>query len=363
MTTSKSKFLTTCAATVLLAVALSACGGGGGSDPVTDADDMPDDDMMPDDGDGAMQHDQFVGEWSADWPGGGRTELQITEVASDGQVTGTFRHQQRGREPIVLEFSPDGSNTLALSSNGPTILGLTPYGTISVPIEDGTLRFSYEGFTFEFTLTEEETLQLTVEVDTDTQSITIVMNRQDDDSGGDMMPSDPPLPEAMANVIDLVANDSRQNEYGEYVSGWWWRSHEIGGQQAAVTGTYDGGGWVNVVVSHDENDQLQHNVGIFRMYPRQEADPWARPGRYINTQETPEQLEGGDEVHTFNTRSRAGIGVAADRAGRRLRQWRHSYCLCCNGRAAKRRVGGSIHERDERRRQHPAFGGTGPSGR
>ena len=28
------------------------------------------------------------------------------------------------------------------------------------------------------------------------------------------------------------------------------------------------------------------------MYPRQEADPWARPGRYINTQETPEQLEG-----------------------------------------------------------------------
>ena len=138
MTTSKSKFLTTCAATVLLAVALSACGGGGGSDPVTDADDMPGDGMMP--GDGAMQHDQFVGEWSADWPGGGRTELQITEVASDGQVTGTFRHQQRGREPIVLEYSPDGSNTLALSSNGPTILGLTPYGTISVPIEDGTLR-------------------------------------------------------------------------------------------------------------------------------------------------------------------------------------------------------------------------------
>ena len=46
MNVSKSKFLTTCAATVLLAVALSACGGGGDG-PVTDGDDM-----MPGDGDG-----------------------------------------------------------------------------------------------------------------------------------------------------------------------------------------------------------------------------------------------------------------------------------------------------------------------
>ena len=36
MIVSASKFLTTCAATVLLAVALSACGGGGGDGPVTD---------------------------------------------------------------------------------------------------------------------------------------------------------------------------------------------------------------------------------------------------------------------------------------------------------------------------------------
>ena len=303
MTVSKSKFLTTCAASVLLAVALSACGGGGGG-PATDGDPT-----MPDDGDGAAQHQEFVGEWSADWPGGGRTELQITEISADGQVTGTFRHQQRGREPIVVEFSPDGTTssglssdglaTLAFALDGPAVPGLSPLGTISVTIENGVLRFSYEGFTFEIALTEEETLQLTIDVDTDTQSVTIVLNRQDDDMDDDMMPddgdgmmaSDPPSPTAMANMIDLVANDSRQDEYGEYISGWWWRSQNVGGPgvpQAAVSGTYDGGGWANVNASYDENGQLQFNLAVFRMYPRQEADPWAQPGRYINTHETPE---------------------------------------------------------------------------
>ena len=47
MNVSTSKLLATCAATVLLAVALSACGGGSGSGPITDGDDM-----MPGDGDG-----------------------------------------------------------------------------------------------------------------------------------------------------------------------------------------------------------------------------------------------------------------------------------------------------------------------
>ena len=309
MTTSKSKFLTTCAASVLLAVALSACGGGGGDpDPVTDM--MPGDGdgdgdgMMPGDGGGAMQHEQFVGAWSADWPGGGRTELEITEVSSDGQVTGTFRHQERGREPIVLEFTPSGPSSLGFSSDGLTTLGLAPNGTISITIENGILRFSYEGFTFEFTLTMDDTLELTVQSDSDTQSVTIVIDRQDDDGtmpgdgdgmmpgdGDDMMPSDPPSPEALANMIDLVANDSRQDSRGNYVSGWWWRSHNVGGPgvpNAAVSGTYDGGGWANVVASYDEDGQLQFNLAIFRMYPRQEADPWAQPGRYINTQETPE---------------------------------------------------------------------------
>ena len=125
------------------------------------------DGMMPGDGDGdvAMEHEEFVGEWSADWPGGGRTELEITSVSADGEVTGTFRHQQRGREPIEIEFSPNGTTTSGLSADGLVTLGITTHGTISVTIEDGTLTFSYEGFTFVFTFTEEDSLQLTIDVD------------------------------------------------------------------------------------------------------------------------------------------------------------------------------------------------------
>ena len=231
---------------------------------------------------------------------------------------------------------------------------------ISVTIENGVLRFSYEGFTFEITLTEEESLQLTIDVDTETQSVTIVLDRHDDDmeddmmaddddmmaddddmmaDDDDMMASDPPSPTALANIIDLVANDIRQNEYGEYISGWWWRTQPVdvgdndvgsGVPQAVVSGTYDGGGWANVVASYDDNGQLQHNVAIFRMYPRQEADPRAVPVRYINTQETPEGARAvgreapvGLEGVTRSTRPISDhgtwIGVAGDRARGRLR--------------------------------------------
>ena len=227
MTTSKSKFLTACAASVLLAVALSACGGGGGSGPATDGDDM-----MPGDGDAMMPTHPFVGDWAADWPGGARTVLQITGVSSDGQVSGTFRHQERGREPIDIEFSPDSSNTAGRSSGGLATLASSsdefaaleplPTGTISITIEDGVLRFSYEGLTFVLTFTEDDDLQLTIEVEAEMQSVTIVMNPQVDDGDDDMMPgdgddmmpgdgddmmaSDPPSPEALANALDLVAN-------------------------------------------------------------------------------------------------------------------------------------------------------------
>ena len=37
-----------------------------------------------------------VGKWAGDWPGGARTVLTITSVSADGQVTGTYRHQERG---------------------------------------------------------------------------------------------------------------------------------------------------------------------------------------------------------------------------------------------------------------------------
>ena len=119
------------------------------------------------------------------------------------------------------------------------------------------------------------------------------MNPQDDDmdddmmpdDGDDMMPSDSASQEALANVIDLVANNSRQDAYGEYTSGWWRSQGIADSPQAAVTGTYDGGAWANVIISHDDNGQLHHNVGIFRMYPRQEAGPWG-PARPIHKYHT-----------------------------------------------------------------------------
>ena len=56
-----------------------------------------------------------------------------------------------------------------------------------------------------------------------------------DGDGDDMMPGDgdgdgmmPPSPQALANAVDLVANDSRQDANQEYIGGDWYRSHDIG---------------------------------------------------------------------------------------------------------------------------------------
>ena len=119
--------------------------------------------------------------------------------------------------------------------------------------------------------------------------VSVDVDRQDADG---MIPTDVPSADALANVIDLVANDSRQDAFGNYVGGYWRRSHEIGAQQAAVTGTYRGGQYVNAIVSHDDNGQLQHDVAVVQRNALQQADPWAGALRYINTYEAPEELEG-----------------------------------------------------------------------
>ena len=49
-----------------------------------------------------------------------------------------------------------------------------------------------------------------------------------------MMASDVPSPEAMADVIDLVANDGRKDSNGGHVGASWWRAHNIGAQAAIV---------------------------------------------------------------------------------------------------------------------------------
>ena len=210
-----------------------------------------------------------VGKWAGDWPGGARTVVTITSVSADGQVTGTYRHQERGGQPFILELSPDGP--------------------VTASIENGVLSFSFGQSTFEFTQSAEDTLSFTFQFSPDAQMVSVDVDRQDADG---MIPTDVPSADALANVIDLVANDSRQDAFGNYVGGYWRRSHEIGAQQAAVTGTYRGGQYVNAIVSHDDNGQLQHDVAVVQRNALQQADPWAGALRYINTYEAPEELEG-----------------------------------------------------------------------
>ena len=254
----------------------------------------------------------FVGKWAGDWPGGARTVITVTSVSADGQVTGTYRHQERGGQPFILEVSPGGP--------------------VTASIQNDVLSFSFGQSTFEFTKTKEDTLSFAFQFSPDAQMVSIDVDRQDADG---MMPTDVPSADALANVIDLVANDSRQDVSRNYVSGHWWRSHEIGAQQAAVTGTYSGGQFVNAIVSHDDNGQLQHNVAVVQINALQESDPRATALRYINTYEAPEETGGSDQLHARDIRPRAWLGVAGDRTDRRLRQRRRPKHLCCNRRAAK----------------------------
>ena len=119
---------------------------------------------------------------------------------------------------------------------------------------------------------------------------------------------------AVANVIDLAANDNRQDVLGEFIGGWWRREPGIGGQQASVTRSYDGGGSVNAILSHDETGQLQHNVAIFQNKSYQLVETTDirvrldRAGRYISTREDPQELEGV----TRSARSISDHGLGAE---------------------------------------------------
>ena len=285
MTGKKNLLLSTVAA---LALALSACGGGGDG-PVTDGDGM-----MPGDGDGdgmmpmpEPEH-AFVGTWVGGAPADGeRYVLVITAVSADGEATGTYTYQARGGQPSVRELSPDAPNP-------PTI-------------ENGVLSLSWGSATFEFTETAENTLQFTFQLNADAEPFITDMDRQDAD---DMMPSDVPLAGALADAIDLVANDARQNSNGEHIGASWWRSHNIGAQAAIVSGRHQNGRWVNAIISHDDDDQLQNNIAVIPAFPLQEANPWARAGRYINTQEAPEELEGVTRSISAIPQSDHGLGSA-----------------------------------------------------
>lgn len=269
------------AVTLALALSLGACGGGGGNGPVTDGDGMMPE-PMPE-----PEH-ALVGTWAGGWPvNGQRYVLVVTDVSADGEVTGTYTYQERNGQPSVLELSPDGPNTAT--------------------IDNGVLSFSWGQATFEFTESAENTLRFTFQANPDAEQLFFDMNRQDDDG---MMPGDVPSPDALADAVDLVANDSRQDEDGNWIGASWWRVHNFGAQAAVVSGRQNGGRWVNAIISHDDDDQLQHNIGVIPEHALQDANPWARAGRYINTQEDPDQHEGVTKSRRTIPQADHGLGSA-----------------------------------------------------
>ena len=108
-------------------------------------------------------------------------------------------------------------------------------------------------------------------------------------------PEPDPQAQALANAIDLVASDGRQDDEGNYFTGWWWTNDGATsgiGHQAVLSRTYRDGTFANLFVSHDEDGNLHHNVAVFQNVPERDADPYVQAGRYIDTYEDPGELEG-----------------------------------------------------------------------
>ena len=137
-----------------------------------------------------------------------------------------------------------------------------------------------------------------------------VMPPPTDGDGDGLMPEPEPDTQALANAIDLVANDARRASNGDHIGASWWRSHNIGAQAAIVSGRQQGGRWVNAIISHDDDDQLQHNIAVIPEHALQDANPWARAGRYINTQEDPEEHEGVTRSTRTIPQADHGLGSA-----------------------------------------------------
>ena len=138
MIVSASKLLATCAATALLAVALSACGGGGGSSSAVVVDPMPDPDPMaeppemePDD----VTQPPIMVDYSQP-----SHDLQASLARTNWL---TFRHQSGGGSDIAYgDFDGDGDEDVFLLSPGtdaegePSVCFPDPYCfTRAIPVE------------------------------------------------------------------------------------------------------------------------------------------------------------------------------------------------------------------------------------
>ena len=99
----------------------------------------------------------------------------------------------------------------------------------------------------------------------------------------------------MANAIDLIADNGRQDDQGNYISAWTWANWGVGAQQAAANHTYREGSHANVIVFHDENEELQFNVAIVKNDTApllQETPVWVQAHQYLETEEIGQTLEG-----------------------------------------------------------------------
>ena len=123
-------------------------------------------------------------------------------------------------------------------------------------------------------------------------------------------PEPEPEPQALANAVDLVANDYRMDSNGDSVGASWWRAHNIGAQAAILSGRHQSGRWVNAIISHDDDDQLHHNIAVVPPGPLQEANPRVEGGRYINTQEDAGELEGVTRSTRAIQQAEHGLGPA-----------------------------------------------------
>ena len=102
-------------------------------------------------------------------------------------------------------------------------------------------------------------------------------------------------PSNLANAIDLIADNGRQDDQGNYISAWTWANWGVGAQQAAANHTYREGSHANVIVFHDENEELQFNVAIVKNDTApllQETPVWVQAHQYLETEEIGQTLEG-----------------------------------------------------------------------
>lgn len=87
---------------------------------------------------------------------------------------------------------------------------------------------------------------------------------------------------ALANIIDLVANNGRMDEDGNHIGAWAWRQYSSVSPEVMVNHTFRDGGNMGLAVWHDNNGDLQIAATVYRNQPLSTA-PYAGSYRYINT--------------------------------------------------------------------------------